>query len=242
MERKSVAKAEQRNTEKEIIWPFSANAQKTARQMTTKGSQLHMAAGAQGGGEEGVAGKARGVHMSHVCGRWFWVASSSITSISTLPMQMRTRHLLATTFYQLTIGLRPRHRQSRRCCCRCRCCWPRPAFADGQLRWPSSWPWRDHATPCQAWTGFSSLPLLVADDDHVGDGAGAGAGAVAGDGYDATWLIGQLRQRRRIFLRLLWHTTICGKFSWETFSFPPPLALSRPVQLELACTQHWPVD
>lgn len=58
-------------------------------------------------------------------------------------------------------------------------------------------------------SAFSSLPLLVADDDHVGDGAGA----VAGDGYDATWLIGQLRQRRRIFLRLLWHTTICGKFS-----------------------------
>lgn len=62
-------------------------------------------------------------------------------------------------------------------------------------------------------SAFSSLPLLVADDDHVEDGAGTGAGAVAGDGYDATWLIGQLRQRRRIFLRLLWHTTICGKFS-----------------------------
>lgn len=75
--------------------------------MTTKGSQHHMAAGAQGGrgggarhsGKEWKARKARGVHMSHVCGRWFWVVSSSITSISTLPMQMRTRHLLATTFY-----------------------------------------------------------------------------------------------------------------------------------------------
>jgi len=30
---------------------------------------------------------------------------------------------------------------------------------------------------------------------------------------DATWLIGQLSEHRRIFLRLLWHTTICGKFS-----------------------------
>lgn len=201
--------------------------------MTTKGSQLHMTAGATGGGKEGV-GVGKG--CPHVSCVWAVVLGRLFKHYKHFYAANANEDapLVGHDFLSLTIGLRPRHRQSRRCCCRCR--WPRPAFADGQLRWPSSWPWRDHATPCQAWTGFSSLPLLVADDDHVGDGAGAGTG----NGYDATWLIGQLRQRRRIFLRLLWHTTICGKFSWETFSSPPPYpTLSRSLsQFSLSWPAH----
>lgn len=66
MERKSVAKAEQRNTEKEIIWPFAANAQKQPGKWQQKAVSSTWPQGHKEG-EEGRGMARQGVSTCLMC-------------------------------------------------------------------------------------------------------------------------------------------------------------------------------